>query len=860
MDQIKISQLTERTDIEGVEMIPIQIGDLNYKVSVDTIVQRSKEILHAYQQYTYDELKQLKDSKLLIPGEHYLLTDYQCIYKQPISEEIVTCDYDGWLIMLLATSEDTFSNDAHIFFTEDSTYITNGGVPIIECKYVFDNFSDYDWSDTSSKGIIVGLKDYNHNKCSYDFKHIKFRRWALKDVTENDTVGTADQPSVYRCYGTAEEPKRSDGRSWVGSGLLIERDYIRSIFDGTFNSVMWGQDALHEDYITYVHKAFKRTDVNLQYVVYNTDTSSISNLTAAVPGLVKFEIDSSDYIDCYTFECDGEDYSNYANVLNNRISCNSKYTLPNTVILFASDEKENVAGNVWNNNLNAKNVTFAFHGIEDYYPLFNRVTASDLRNSIFNCFRIYQTQFEDYCASNYVSGSLYDCTLEGTSNSVLFGYYNSVRFGSCTYNLLFGNEQRICKSDGTWGSPADGNYWYDDITQEWFGYNIMGPFQYSVFYPHTNTNTVKMPYNKGVTLMGTFQDNFVERMRWGAIVQYGAVQGNYMGEIVGTVISPSAFKSQVAHSSGESAIYTLEGATQLTSIMNTDVKGYQMDTKSLQNNLTDEQKTMLKERSRRKVLFVENSVPYVKYYSELATGSGTGGSSVDLSNYYNKSEVDELLTQVTVDLSDYYNKEQVDEIVSNIKVDLTGYATEQWVEEKGYLTEHQDLTGYALTSDLTSGLLTKVDKVEGKQLTTEDFTTALKTKLEGLSNYDDAEINQTVETLRSDFDTLVNGDSTTAIKSFNEIIAFLEGIEDSENLDSIIASIEQQIATTQSSIPTKTSQLTNDSSFLIEIPAEYITESELTAMNFATQSDIDAINTTIGNINTMLDTINGEVI
>lgn len=88
----------------------------------------------------------------------------------------------------------------------------------------------------------------------------------------------------------------------------------------------------------------------------------------------------------------------------------------------------------------------------------------------------------------------------------------------------------------------------------------------------------------------------------------------------------------------------------------------------------------------------------------------------------------------------------------------------------------------------------KVDKVDGKQLTTEDFTTALKTKLDGLSNYDDTTIQAAVEKLRTDFDTLVSGDTATAIESFNEIIAFLDGIEDSQSLNPIIASIEQQIA------------------------------------------------------------------
>ena len=88
----------------------------------------------------------------------------------------------------------------------------------------------------------------------------------------------------------------------------------------------------------------------------------------------------------------------------------------------------------------------------------------------------------------------------------------------------------------------------------------------------------------------------------------------------------------------------------------------------------------------------------------------------------------------------------------------------------------------------------KVDKVDGKQLSTEDFTTLLKQKLDSLSNYDDTAIQESVSKLRTDLDTLVSGDTTTAIKTFNEVIAFLDGLEDTEDLASIIASIERQIA------------------------------------------------------------------
>lgn len=94
----------------------------------------------------------------------------------------------------------------------------------------------------------------------------------------------------------------------------------------------------------------------------------------------------------------------------------------------------------------------------------------------------------------------------------------------------------------------------------------------------------------------------------------------------------------------------------------------------------------------------------------------------------------------------------------------------------------------------------KVDKVDGKGLSTEDFTTILKKKLEGLNNYDDAELTQALSSLQSQLNTLVSGNASAAINNFNEIISFLEGVSDSENLDNIIAAINQNIAAKQNEI------------------------------------------------------------
>ena len=55
----------------------------------------------------------------------------------------------------------------------------------------------------------------------------------------------------------------------------------------------------------------------------------------------------------------------------------------------------------------------------------------------------------------------------------------------------------------------------------------------------------------------------------------------------------------------------------------------------------------------------------------------------------------------------------------------------------------------------------KVDKVAGKQLSTEDFTTAEKNKLAGLNNYDDTQVQADISTLMADVEELGNELNTT---------------------------------------------------------------------------------------------------
>ena len=131
------------------------------------------------------------------------------------------------------------------------------------------------------------------------------------------------------------------------------------------------------------------------------------------------------------------------------------------------------------------------------------------------------------------------------------------------------------------------------------------------------------------------------------------------------------------------------------------------------------------------------------YYTKAEVDSLITNSGADLSNYYNKTEVDTLIDAIpTTDLSGYYKKTEtyskveVDTIIDNIpETDLTNYYKKTEVDSLIDAIPEADLTNYYNKTQVDAIALDKVDKVVGKQLSTEDYTTAEKTKLSGLSNY-----------------------------------------------------------------------------------------------------------------------------
>ena len=136
------------------------------------------------------------------------------------------------------------------------------------------------------------------------------------------------------------------------------------------------------------------------------------------------------------------------------------------------------------------------------------------------------------------------------------------------------------------------------------------------------------------------------------------------------------------------------------------------------------------------------------------------------------------------------------EVLGKQNFDLSQYVTIQQLNNM--------LASYYTSSAIDALLQGYVVKVTGMGLSQNDFTNILKAKLESLENYDDTQVRALITSLTNRLDTLMDGDVTQAIDTFNEIIAFLDGLDDTQSLAQIIASIQSEIATKADSATTYT--------------------------------------------------------
>lgn len=110
------------------------------------------------------------------------------------------------------------------------------------------------------------------------------------------------------------------------------------------------------------------------------------------------------------------------------------------------------------------------------------------------------------------------------------------------------------------------------------------------------------------------------------------------------------------------------------------------------------------------------------------------------------------------------------------------------------------LDNYPTKAEVVVALDEKVDKVEGMGLSAVNFTEVMRAKLASLNNYDDSDVRAKIERIIYILDSLITGESSTAIDSWHDVVHFLNGLKQTDELDNIIEGLERQILIKQDKI------------------------------------------------------------
>lgn len=552
--------------------------------------------IEGFQPITYSALKSKVDNGQLEPGVKYGISDYSCAYIMPQyeNETNIEVEYpatDFQYIVCTAVNSNTLDHNVQIIREE-------GKRKILEAKYSIDpEFCLWTRGMTTKtpKGVIYYLKDSALNVATYDFKHIKFRRWAITNITANMTPDNGSNANVspYRVMVNENSRQVSDSRQFCGSSDPIEETLIPAIFEGTWrcgdelvprfpdlktnNGLNVSIMPYHEEYIKRAIKPY--TDTNYpadKYLAWQTDMHAVGGVSGEyysnypfLGGLSNVTVDADDYMDRYTFDCDGEDASEIdipnkdniiplvsSTIIEQITNSISLLSLPNTIIAISKsiyDKPEDVQQNSYvKDNILRGSISRNTILLNKACPRIGTVQFSRNRlgtdsvqfganliivNYTFNmnCIK--------YCKYNFICGMVEYFDAESMWNNVMFGYYNKFDVKSMRRCLFFGSDYYIRTiNDSNWVACKDGEYWYDTTIRADFYTNIMGPCQYSTFEPHCNSNLFRAIYNKGIYFRGSTQLCSYGWTAWGVEIGYsGSGEGNYFGSMIHTIIPSTAF-------------------------------------------------------------------------------------------------------------------------------------------------------------------------------------------------------------------------------------------------------------------------------------------------------------------------------
>ena len=136
---------------------------------------------------TWSSLVSLRNSKQLIPGMQYRITDYHTTTSQADTKS-ANHPFD---IIVTADSTNKLNEVARAIQHNGDTYFSNCNLAAWKIWYCLDNDTKrFAWADdTNGKGVIYRMIDEWNNDCPYDFKNIQFKRYKITKANSSDLVG-----------------------------------------------------------------------------------------------------------------------------------------------------------------------------------------------------------------------------------------------------------------------------------------------------------------------------------------------------------------------------------------------------------------------------------------------------------------------------------------------------------------------------------------------------------------------------------------------------------------------------------------------------------------------------------------------
>ncbi len=428
----------------------------------DDLQKQIDDIPNAHTKGTYSDLKEWRNNNELVAGTWYRMTDFVTTIANDDEARSAGHQFD---LLLLATSENSFSQLARAIKHTGDTYFANANLAAWQVWYCIDNDTTrFQWADEDNgKGVIYRLIDEWGNDYPYDFKNVQFKRYKVTDSRSriNDLyLGYAgmslsyltNNSSDYKwCYTFNALPMLDDG----------SKDYdYNNMTDASLNT-----SYVDPDGGGYAHPILLCNDHKIE--PYNV-TSTIDNTQYVVQTLNNIVQWSKEkyFSDNDTYEME----HSARNVFGiNAYNISLWGAIANT---FGCACHDLVAGGGFTSN--------TFGNYCRYNSFGNDCNSNSFGNNCwYNSFGndCNSNTFGNYCRYNSFGNSCWYNSFGNDCNSNSFGNYcNSNTFGdSCWYNS-FGNN---CWYN-SFGNDCNSNTFGDDCNSNSFGnycrYNSFGNY------------------------------------------------------------------------------------------------------------------------------------------------------------------------------------------------------------------------------------------------------------------------------------------------------------------------------------------------------------------------------------------------